>query len=571
MKILRFAVLFALAASLRAQDIERTVDLPSAKYQNILIEADSGSVALRASNAPQLRGELRYSPPVGMQPEEIALLATVEGSTLIIRGPRTGASGIPIHLTLNVPRGISVSVMGHALSVKAEGFESPLMIRVLSGKVEILDSTGPTSVSTDSGDIALTLRVQPKGDLYLHTDAGTIKCALDSGLSLRALLRSGSLLSWGAGVETLRGSLDRTLGSGGPLLYASSGANKVAVDLMPSELASAGMAVFRAEANWVYMNVIVRDQLEQTIPELRRESFNIFDNGVPVDVGHFESTTEPFQLLLLFDVSGSIKPHVTIIREAARQFIRRAHNGNEFAVATFSSTSRLVQPFTADLDLAEKALNAITPSGGTAIYDAVLTSITEYLKETTGRKAIVLFTDGVDNNLWGGKFGSTHSFKDLLTSVKATDCLIYPIFVQPVPESRYQVTPSPNARPTSIAEMLANAQEKKPELYCGSETNPGATPVPCPRDPYQIIATAENNLIDLAEQTGGRIYTLRRMEDLSSAYRQISTDLDAVYTLGFPVKFTEPNQWHELSVRIRDHPLAIVRTRHGYYSPDKKE
>ena len=450
MTILRLTVLLLLVPSLRAQDIVQLVDLPTTNYQRILIEAESGNVLIKASDVPRLRGEVRYSLPAGTKQQESGALTSVEGSTLVIRGLRNGASSVSTQFAFEVPKGISVSVIGHALSVRAEQFESPLNVGTLSGNVEILDSIGPTTVDADSGNITVTLRVQPKGDLYFQTDSGLIRCALDEGLSLRALLRSGSLLSWGTGVETAQGSLERTLGSGGPLMYAASRVNKVAVDLTPTKLSSADAksgVVIHVNANWVYMNVIVRDQTEQTIPNLRRESFNVLDNGVPVDLRHFESTTEPFHLLLLFDVSASVKPHIALIRAAARQFIRQAHDGDEVAVATFSSTSQLVQPFTADLELANKALNAITPAGGTAIYDAVYKSITEYMKGTTGRKAIVLFTDGIDNSLWGEEFGSTHSFNDLLRSVKGSDCLIYPIFVPPVPDRRTQITPRPNSQP----------------------------------------------------------------------------------------------------------------------------
>jgi VWFA-related protein len=542
--------------------------------RGILIEADSGHLELKASNLPKLRGEVRFSLPSGAKRQDFAALTAVEGSTLVIRSARLGASSIPVQLALDVPTGVSVSVIGHALSVRAEGFESPLKIRTLSGNVEILDPIGPVNVDADTGNIIVTLRVQPKGDMYFHTDSGLIKCTLDEGVSLKTILRSEAMLSWGAGVETFQGSLERVLGSGGPLMYASSSTNKVSVALTPSILPSSSAIsgpVFRVNANWVYMNVIVKDQMEQTIPNLRRESFNVFDNGLPVDLRHFESTTEPFHVLLLFDVSGSIKPHATLIREAARQFIRRAHNGDEFAVATFSSTSRLVQPFTANLELAEKALNGITPGGGTAIYDAVQTSIREYMKGTTGRKAIVLFTDGVDNSLWGGEFGSTHPFNDLLTSVKATDCLIYPIFVQPVVESKSQVRSPSNAKPNSIAELLANVTGSHPKLDCVQETNPRGTPFPCPIDPYQVIAAGENNLRELADQTGGRFYTLRQMADLASTYSQISADLSTVYTLGFPVRLTGSKEWHQLTVRVRDFPLAIVRTRSGYFSGIKEE
>ena len=65
-----------------------------------------------------------------------------------------------------------------------------------------------------------------------------MKCTLDDGLSLKALLRSGKRVSWGAGAETTSGGLDRSLGKGGPLIYASSRNNNVNVDLLPSELAA---------------------------------------------------------------------------------------------------------------------------------------------------------------------------------------------------------------------------------------------------------------------------------------------------------------------------------------------
>jgi hypothetical protein len=90
-------------------------------------------------------------------------------------------------------------------------------------------------------------------------------------------------------------------------------------------------------------------------------------------------------------------------------------------------------------------------------------------------------------------------------------------------------------------------------------------------DPYEVIATGEKNLSQLAEQTGGRLYRLRRIEDLASAYSQIANDLDSVYTLGFPAQSTDACEWHELSVSVRDLPLAIIRTRRGYFSAGTKQ
>jgi VWFA-related protein len=564
--ILRPLVLLVFAANAWAQDTVRTLVIPTAPYDDIVVQMDEGTLVLKPSDAPRLSGEFRYRLTAGAKSEDPAVAVEVAGRSLVVRPPRGGASGVPVNLVLNVPKTNPISVVGLSLAVTAQGLASGLDVRTSSGDVEVMDPIGSATIETSSGKINLTVRKQPQGDLHVQTDSGTINCTLDDGLSLKAMVRSGSVLSWGTGVETLQGSLERTLGHGGPLLYASSRANNVSVQLAPSTLAMADSVVFRSQSNWVYMNVIVRDQMEQNIPDLRRERFNVSDNGIPMNLGHFEATTEPFHLLLLFDVSGSIKRNATLIREAARQFVRRAQRGGEFAVATFGSSSRLVQPFTTDLDRVDKSLADLVPSGGTALYDAVRTSLLDYMKEAPGRKALVIFTDGVDNSLWGGDFGSTHSFNELLKIVSETDCLIYPIFVQPVPDTT-QVTSRPNAKPTSFAELLANTVAKRPELVCGSETNPRAPTGPCPVDPYQVIAAAEKNLTQLANQTGGRLYKLRKMEDLASTYGQIGSDLNTVYTLGFQAPDARAGESHELKVTIRDLPLAIVRTRRGYLLP----
>jgi VWFA-related protein len=527
---------------------------------------DEGNIVLKDSDGPRVSGDFRPRLPNREKSDGLSVPAEIVGTTLVIRPPRGHTPGESFDLTLNVPKANPVSVVGLGLAVFIQGLASGVNVKTSTGDVEVTDSIAPTTIETSSGKIKLTLRTQPQGDLLFQTDSGTINCTIDDGLSLRAMVRSGSMLSWGTGAEAVRGSLERTLGRGGPLFYASSRANDVTVKLTPSAVALGDSPLFRSESNWVYMNVIVRDyELEQNIPDLRRERFKVFDNSTPVNLGYFESTTEPFHLLLLFDVSGSIERNAKLIRDAARQFVRQAQKGGDFAVATFSSSSHLVQPFTSDLDLVDKALT-LSPSGGTALYDAVRTSILDYMKDATGRKALVVFTDGIDNSLWGGEFGSTHSFQELLKVAGETDCLLYPIFVQPIPDTS-QVISRANAKPTGFAEWLANTVARRRELVCGNEANPRAPTAPCPVDPYQVISAAEKNLTDLANQTGGRLYRLRKIEDLASTYAQIAGDLNTVYTLGFQAPDSKGGELHELKVTIRDLPLAIVRTRRGYLVP----
>ena len=565
------SILF-LGSFLSGQGRDTAQDLQVAPtIRGVLIEMDSGNVLAKAPTEPPQHNGIRYTLLDGGRPLDLAAFAKTEGSTLVIRVPQ-GLSTAPIQMFVDVPKSLSLTIIGHSLSVKAEAFESPLTIRTFSGEIDVFNAVGPTSLESDSGAINVALRAQPKADFHLQTDSGVVTCTIDDGLSLKASIRSGKRISWGTGTETTSGGLDRSLGKGGPLIYASSRMNNVRVDLLASELASTGAdagVTFRSDTSWVYMNVAVKNQNNQSVPDLKQESFIVTDNGEPVELGHFEKTTEPFHLLLLFDTSASIKPHLGLIRKAATQFIQRARPGDEFAIAAFSTSSHLVQPFTSDLALAEKSLSALNPAGGTAIYDAVQKSVTDYMKEVAGRKAIVLFTDGVDFSITGSEFGSSTRFGALLRSVKDSDSLIYPIFVQPTRETR-QVSSTPNAAPTNLEELLAKANGAKAQTFCVFESGPSTTPFPCDWD--QIVGIGRQHLQQLAEETGGRFNGIGQMANLAEAYDRVAADLATVYTIGFPVKFVDNNQWHALKVRVREMPIGTqVRTRSGYFSPTAKQ
>jgi Mg-chelatase subunit ChlD len=89
------------------------------------------------------------------------------------------------------------------------------------------------------------------------------------------------------------------------------------------------------------------------------------------------------------------------MKQAAIDFTRQIKANDRVAVATFNSRVQLIQDFTNDRAAAERAINRIQSGGGTAFYDALMTCIDQYMRTVQGRSAIVVFTDGVDNQLEG--------------------------------------------------------------------------------------------------------------------------------------------------------------------------
>jgi Ca-activated chloride channel homolog len=296
---------------------------------------------------------------------------------------------------------------------------------------------------------------------------------------------------------------------------------------IPAAVHPEGGLAIRVTVNSVLLNVSVRDRnSNRSLAGLQPEDFEVYENGILQQVQDLRTVDVPFSLLLLMDVSGSTRSYMKLMKKAATEFADEVGEDDRVAVAQFNSRVRLTQEFTSDVNAARKAVERLHSGGGTAFYDALLTCVNEYVRNVVGRKAIVVFTDGVDNKLYGNpNDASRSSFQDLYARLQETDAIIYTIFL----DSRGK------HRPDDADDSFAAYQ------------------------------TAMAELKTIARLTGGRTYAPAEPEDLSHVYAEIADDLRIQYLLSYASSNPPQNgEWRSIHVDIHDHPEATVRTRTGY-------
>ena len=302
----------------------------------------------------------------------------------------------------------------------------------------------------------------------------------------------------------------------------------------------------KVDVNWTYLNVSVRDYYtNRSVPNLVQDDFIVFEDGIEQRIEKFESHETPFNLLLLLDVSGSTRSHINLIKTASIEFTREIKPNDKIGLATFNSRPRLIQDFTNDRLQVAQSIERVRSGGNTAFYDALDTSIHDYMAGVKGRKAIVVFTDGVDGQLTGDS-GSKNTFSDLFRSIQEIDTIIYTIFLDTEKGKRRS-----NRRRNTI-DILA-------DIIRG-----GGVPV---LDPHEAYTVARNQLERIADQTGGRTYLPRDIYDLDRAYSEIADDLRIQYWLAYSSSLTENDKrWREVQVKVLGRDDLAVRTRKGYYA-----
>ena len=179
--------------------------------------------------------------------------------------------------------------------------------------------------------------------------------------------------------------------------------------------------VVRVNASLVTVPVSVLDRDGRFIGGLRKEDFRILEDGVEQQVAYFAPVEQPFTVALVIDTSGSTRFKLEDIQEAALAFVDQLRPADRVTIVSFDDEVRVLSEVTNDRRALRDAIRRTRPGNGTRLYDAVDLVIKRQLSREQGRKAIVLFTDGVDTS------SKQASAQSTLSEAEELDAMIYPI------------------------------------------------------------------------------------------------------------------------------------------------
>lgn len=245
------------------------------------------------------------------------------------------------------------------------------------------------------------------------------------------------------------------------------------------------------------VNASVTDRNGRAIHGMRVSDFAVYEDGTERKILNVTPASEPFNLVLLLDVSGSVEERIDFIRKAARDFLNTASPQDRISIIGFRDDIQVISEFSTDRSLLSKKLDEIDAGGATALFDAIAYTLVDTLKPLRGeRTAIVVLSDGDDNK-------SFVPFPALLEAMIESGALIYPLYVPSglIPES--------------------------------SVPRPSLTVDPM-RTRYLTITTrAAEEGQKLATASGGVFYPIKRLEDLQKAYDDVVAQMRTAYTITY--------------------------------------
>lgn len=346
-----------------------------------------------------------------------------------------------------------------------------------------------------------------------------------------------------AGVETVR---DATTGE---LLLQRIKEN--ASEQTQQALPSATLRV-RVSLVEVTCNVFAPDGT--AVRALAEKNFRVFEDGTEQQIAHFDASSEAASIALIIDASPSVLPDSEAMKAAAQELIAGLSPADQVAVIDFAEHTFLLLPFSRDRRLLAKAIAGVdvralfSDTIGSNIYRSLYLAANEIFADRTGRKAIVLLTDGQDSGLGlnlDGEGVAPHpgerraTFQDVVQALSSHGIEVYAISTQNRP---HVMTPN----------WLAAHQTD-------SLISPAALTLGIP--------AYTDFLAELVRRVGGQLYFLKEQGSIAGAYRSVVQNLNAQYVLGYYPKSGRKAGWHSLRVVVDGHGPVRVVHRLAYYQP----
>lgn len=290
--------------------------------------------------------------------------------------------------------------------------------------------------------------------------------------------------------------------------------------------------VIRVDSQLVTLNISVIDRgTNRGLMDLSQSDFKLFEDGQEQRIVQFESSSAPFDMVLLIDLSGSTREVVKLIRAAALRFVDAARPADRIAVIVFAGEAKIISELTADRELLRQRIETIdTARGDTKLYDATNFAMSEVLKQSkkSRRTAIVLMSDGLDGTIPGisGQQGSLkYSYAETLRNIQEFDGVLYTLWLN----TEYEAM---------------SPEDTQPEAF----------------------DMGHDRMKEMADAGGGIFYKVERLADLAGAYEQVVADLGTVYSLAYrPSNNVRDGHWRAIRIGV-NRPNAVPRGKHGYYA-----
>lgn len=272
--------------------------------------------------------------------------------------------------------------------------------------------------------------------------------------------------------------------------------------------------------------VVGRDR--KYVPTLGRQDFHIFEDGVEQQLAYFAAVDDPFTVALLIDNSRSTTFELRNIQDAAISLIDRMRtNDRALIISTTDDIKTLIGP-TNEKEQLSHAISNISPGGNTRLYDAIDFALNHALARITGRRAIVLLSDGVDNA------SRNAGYQTNINDIAHSDVQVYAVQF-----STY----------ATVSRQTARVRRPAPE---GSGFS---------RVDYQ---RADAYLHQISELTGTSVYPAADLNRLDAAIESIVDELHNEYSLGYYPKPGKLGEMRRVEVRVIQPWLVVRGTRHGY-------
>jgi Ca-activated chloride channel family protein len=294
------------------------------------------------------------------------------------------------------------------------------------------------------------------------------------------------------------------------------GALALALALPSTTTVKAGQQgpTFRTGTQIVSLWVTVADAKQRLVPDLVQEDFEVTDNGRPQPIVFFENQVQPITVVVMLDTSASMTGAISLLRDAAEQFLIRMLPGDKGKVGAFNDKIELTAEFVSDRDDLIAAVKDLDYGNSTRLYDAIAASLDE-LVGIEGRRVILVFSDGEDT-------ASRARLGQMIERARAEEVMVYAIGLEV-------------------------------EYFNGVR---------------MVRSTPDGGLRRIAEETGGGYFELEKTADLAPTFTRVAQELHSQYVVGFSPTSLD-GRVHKLGVRVLKDGMT-ARARRSYVAdPDR--